>query len=388
MCVQLFLLYLGTDVVPISPVPAFRVFILYSDDHELHNNTVKMLASFLQNFCNLQVRLDMWFATEIGNKKYWLYDEIITADKVLIIFSKGTWKKWQAAANQKQTETGGLNGEFGDMFLPGYNYAVQDIEKNPDLLASKYVAAYFEYSKKEHVLPDLGNVAKYQIPKNLEELYFRLHNITQHTPRSSRRAFGLLSETYHKVSKEGKALYDAIEKIKATIKDMPDWYEKATKGGPDEGYGSHQSSQTDRPELAGFFQRSSSNSISSTYSSDFDEFYELPKAQGIDCVGNPDELADVNQYLPSPSIDFPVTYELISVVTAESDLLTEKTADKDSYQYENPEALNSLDEADVQIQMDPCETDQELGIFMPDYRIHGGHLSDEQTSRNNSQSPK
>ena len=165
---------------------------------------------------------------EIGDKKAWLYNEIHNADKVLLIFSKGTLCKMLAAMAQKPVDCsgGGVLGELGDMFWPGYKFATDEFEKVPNLLISKYVVAYFEYSQKEDILPEVSNVAlKFQIPGNLEGLFFRLHDIPPCTPRSQRRARDLLPNSYASTSSEGHALFVAIEKMKSMIIDYSDWYE-------------------------------------------------------------------------------------------------------------------------------------------------------------------
>ena len=346
---------------------------------------IAALATFLRNFCNCDVRLDMWCTTEIGVKRFWLYNEISEANKVLIIFSNGTLSKWKAASKNKAEEAG-LSGEFGDMFLRGYQIASQEFDGNTELLAKKYVAAYFEYSKKEHVLPDFGDAAKYAIPKHLEALYFKLHNIPQHTPLYSETAFGLCPESYHLVSKEGEALHSAIEKMKLTVRNVPDWYENSEKSAKrisDDGYVSNSHSPTeDVAAPPDFFPNPTNSEISEsgslTYSDCYDELHEHPTLKTRETPGD----IEGTEFGPNVPILEPYEGCLNSGISNfdEANLITGSTA-VESFQYYN---LHTLDSEDIQLHSQSLgEMANESGAYTHDYYIHGNDSNFGEDNQNN-----
>ena len=250
------------------------MFILYSEDHEFHKNCIRKVAVFLERVCNCKVILDMWEsnAMKIDGKKSWVCYQITTADKVLIISSKGTLQKsyFQTIPGSKNSE------EFGSAFFTGYRFASDEFDSDPTMLSSKYVLAYFEYSDKGDVLPDMQHVARYEIPTNLEQLYFRLHDVKQYTPRSSRRVLNLAPDSYVTGSSEGLALQQAIDGMKNLIRCDPDWYEQSNNQiGPDAdscaslGAGIDEGDDTPDP----FFFHVEDDDASSTYSDCFDQIY-------------------------------------------------------------------------------------------------------------------
>ena len=326
----------------------------------------------------------MWCTTEIGVKRFWLYNEISEADKVLIIFSKGTLSKWKAASKNRAEEAG-LSGAFSDLFLRGYQIASQEFDGNTQLLAKKYVAAYFEYSKKEHVLPDFGDALKYEIPKNLESLYFKLHNIPQHTPLYSETAFGLYQESYHLVSNEGKALHSAIEKMKLTVRNVPDWYEnldKSAKRISDDGYVSNTHPTTkDVAAPPEFFDNPTkcedSESGSLAYSDYFVELQDPPQ----DTNEASDDIKGTEFGYNSAILE-PYEGCLSSGISNfdEANLITGST-NVENYQYDN---LHTLDSEDIQLHSQSLgEMANESGAYTHDYYIHGHDSTSEDNQNNN-----
>ena len=369
------------------------MFILYSEDHEYHKEAVRMFATFLQEFCHCQVRLDMWCTTEIGYKRDWLISEIMNADKVLMIFSEGTLATWKAAVMKTPAADINMSGEFGDMFLPGYRYALKEIEGNLDLLSSKYVVALFEYSKKDHILPDVGN-GTYQIPQNLEKLFFRLYDIPKYSPKSSRRAQGCHPDDLQG-SREGLDLYTAIKQMSNFVKANPDWYDSPNRLSsavlPDEGYSSN---------LNNFFQQAKPEDIKedndhqdddrssySNFSRDYhiiteesgpnggnqnDEFHEWGFDQ-VDIVPHPQRtsdpvsLSDVFEEHQLADADHQDTRVGIN----EDDIMANDAPPLGSYPYEeDPQVFHTLDSDDVQIHLSGgLEIGGDEATYMMDYHI-------------------
>ena len=337
-----------------------RVLILYSADHDLHNDCIRKLAVFLSQICNCEIKLDMWHTTQFPDrnlKKAWLWSEITKAEKVLIIFSKGTQHKWQASMAQRAVDDI-ASGEYGDMFVSGYKRASDEFERNPFLLRTKYVAAHMEYSQKTDILPEMYNTARYDIPNNLERLFFRLHSIPVHSPSISRHAQFLQPDLYTS-SPEGAALQNAIEAMKALIRKMPNWYEaKIRRMDSDYRYSSLPNggspSQENDPMMNNFFQMGGGSSESIDTFSDI--FHAVSCNPDCGCfLGTDTDMnwlcVDLEEDIPgrSSEAEFDIAMAMKESSTCLSD--TESTFSVEGSQ--DNHHLMTLDSIDFQVHEQP-----------------------------------
>ena len=326
----------------------------------------------------------MWETTQIGDKKAWLWSEITNADKVLIIFSKGTQHKWQASMAQRPVDDSTC-GEYGDMFLPGYKLASDEFEKSPSLLRTKYVAAHMEYSQKTDILPEMSNTARYDIPKNLEQLFLRLHDIPAHSPQSSRRVQHLRPHLYAR-SPEGAALHNAIEAMKALIGEKPEWYEaKIRRMDSDFGYNSMPNegspTQENDPMMKNFFQMGGGSSESiDKYTDIFHAVSQNPGDSGC-FTGTKVDMRPpyVEEDIPGRSFEaeFDIAMAMNKSSICPSD--TESTSSVEDPQ--DNHRLVTLDSTDVEIHQHPSHISRmDSGYdFMSDYNLVSQPLMKDKT---------
>ena len=359
------------------PMDNPKVFILYSADHDLHNDCIRKLATYLHRVCNCKIKLDMWDTTQIGDKKVWLWSEITNADKVLIIFSKGTLHKWQASMQQRPVDDSTC-GEYGDMFLPGYKLASDEFEKNPSLLRTKYVAAHMEYSEKTDILPEMRNTAIYDIPNNLEQLYLRLHDIPAHSPQSSRRVQHLQPHMYIS-SPEGAALYNAIEAMKALIREKPNWYElgKFRRIDSDNGYNSIPNEgspiQENDPMMNNFFGQGGGSSESIDKFTDvYQAVSHNPGDSGCFTGTNMDmRWPYVEDNIPGRSFEAEFDTDIATAMKGSSICHSDTESTSSVGDLQEKHRLMTLDSTDVEIYQHPSHISRmDSGYdFMSDYNL-------------------
>ena len=359
-----------------------RVFILYSADHNLHDDCIRKLATYLHQVCNCKIKLDMWETTKIGDKKAWLWSEITNAEKVLIIFSKGTQHKWQASMAQRPVDDSTC-GEYDDMFLPGYKLASDEFEKDPSLLGTKYVAAHMAYSQKTDYLPEMHNTAKYDIPNKLEQIYLRLHDIPAQSPQSSRRVQHLQPHAY-KSSPEGAALHSAIEAMEALIRENPKWYEaKIRQMDSDFGYNSLPNegspSQENDPMMNDFFRTGGGSSES------IDKFTDVYQAVSH----NPDSGCFTGTNMRRPYVEeedipgrsFEAEFDIAMAMNKNSICPSDTESTSSVEDPQDNHRLVTLDSTDVEIHQHPSHISRmNSGYdFMSDYNLVSQPLMKDKT---------
>ncbi len=374
-----------SQVIQEQPETTPRVLILYSEDHEKHKECVRTLATFLHHKCNCKVRLDMWETTQIGDTRVWVFEQICNADKVIIIFSKGTYEKWRASLEQ-------TTADVSDMFSRGYNYALDEFEKDRSLLSTKYVAACFEYSPKQEIPTEMRNVPLFQIPNQLEQLYLRLHDIPAATPGSIRRVRDLMPQSYCSTT-AGAALQRSIEEMKALIKTNPHWYEYRRVNSAGSGYVTDNSPNEDADALEDFFHLGDASSDPNVDDDQFTDIYnecsEQPHDSGFHGGTKYDLRGKQSQCGILHDQDIGKSYEAefdIDINNAMNDNRlcpsdTESMSSVDPCTEEQP--LKTLDPSDVQLHSHPPElTRMDSGIEFSDV-----HLASTPFIRNHVESP-
>ncbi|XP_056137692.1 interleukin-17 receptor A [Lampris incognitus] len=207
-----------------------RVLIIHSLDHPLYKNIVLKLSAFLVAKCGTEVVLDLLDSARLGmlGSVRWLdwHREQIegSADKILILCSRGVQAKWRAMCGGKQVFLReDLHSLMGDMLTPALTLMVPDFVRSASF--EKYIVAYFEDVCSEDDIPSPFNITvRYKLMKQFEELFFRILDVEKHRPGRENRIKGLEEHEYH-YCPWGRALRDAIEAFHSYQLENPCWFE-------------------------------------------------------------------------------------------------------------------------------------------------------------------
>ncbi|MGH0114431.1 UNVERIFIED_CONTAM: hypothetical protein FKN15_015933 [Acipenser sinensis] len=107
-------------------VPSVRVLLLCSWDHPFFQAVVESLALFLREECRCHMALDMWDRHGIAQlgPVAWLSEQLTVADRVVLVWSRGASRKWEAWRSGLEGGPGLMEPEFGDLFTPGLLHSV------------------------------------------------------------------------------------------------------------------------------------------------------------------------------------------------------------------------------------------------------------------------
>uniref|UniRef100_A0A8C4Q9H8 SEFIR domain-containing protein n=1 Tax=Eptatretus burgeri TaxID=7764 RepID=A0A8C4Q9H8_EPTBU len=216
--------------VPLQTSKQRRVLILYSLDHELYKNIVLRLAELLQHCCGVEVTLDLWEMHNIAciGHLQWLSYQMARIDKsdgmVLLLCSRGTMEKWRAHCGMRQPIRlcEDLRSPTGDLFTPALTILSSDFGTVSAL--GKYAVAYFKDVSKETDIPDVfRTLPTYHLMDHLEELFFRLHGLEQHSPGVTLHSLGISASDYSNEA-FGERLQQSLANFQVCQNKNPDWF--------------------------------------------------------------------------------------------------------------------------------------------------------------------
>ena len=169
-----------------------NILILFANDNPQHVQVVQAFSNFLRVEENkFSVSLSCWeeLQTVVKDWRTWFCKKLDWADKVVLVASQNFF--------QYQDES--------------FEQAVQHLSKTT---TGKFQIVYFENTDiTYHIPPLLKLLPKYQLMKQMEKLFFKLHNIEQYEPGKAKEA-PWLSEDAYTESPEGRTLYTAIQYLK------------------------------------------------------------------------------------------------------------------------------------------------------------------------------
>ncbi|XP_067855219.1 interleukin-17 receptor B isoform X2 [Heptranchias perlo] len=169
---------LTTDAQLLQPV---KVLLIYSMDNELFQNVVLTFAEFLQSFSGIQVIVDMWQKRNIAEMGpvQWLASQRETADKVIIVCSKGAKMKWDAICCKTNIYQIMNNSE--DMYSTALNIFCSDMQNGSNL--HKYIVVYFDKISSAKDIPSIfSSCVKYCLGKDINKFYKNLQDASSKTP--------------------------------------------------------------------------------------------------------------------------------------------------------------------------------------------------------------
>ena len=199
------------------------VYIVYSNDHPLHQEIVNHFASYLQQDygSTFDVVFELWQQNIVStNCTQWMEESIKEADKVIVIWSPGASKRWE---DYKAGFPMASTTCATDMFTPVVSQIFSDLFCSRNM--GKYYFAYFDYGDKACVpLADFQNQVgqTFILMKDFDELYFRLIDAESHKP-------GVVVSV-EKVSNPDVISYeaqllDAISRMQNLVKFCEGWYD-------------------------------------------------------------------------------------------------------------------------------------------------------------------
>uniref|UniRef100_UPI00358E0FF7 interleukin-17 receptor A-like isoform X1 n=2 Tax=Myxine glutinosa TaxID=7769 RepID=UPI00358E0FF7 len=218
--------------VPLKTSKPRRVLILYSLDHKLYKNTVLRLAELLQHTCGVEVTLDLWQMHKIAcvGHLQWLSYQMARIDqsegKVLLLCSRGTMEKWRAHCGMRPPirMCEDLRSPTGDLFTPALTLLSGDFGTVSAL--GKYAVAYFKDVSKETDIPDVfRTLPTYHLMDHLEELFFRLQGLEQHSPGVTLHSLGISASAYSSAA-FGERLHRSLVKFQVFQSTNPDWFDE------------------------------------------------------------------------------------------------------------------------------------------------------------------
>nr|XP_033808036.1 interleukin-17 receptor A isoform X2 [Geotrypetes seraphini] len=208
-----------------------RVWIVYSADHPLYVDVVLKLAELLQATCGTEVTLDLLQGSEIAkvgvsawvNRQKQEMEE--KSSKIIILCSHGTQAKWQAMMGEDKARIY-LKQDWrhpaGDLCTPAFNLIMGDFGKPANF--GKYIIANFNAVSSESDIPEPFKVTtNYQLMKDFEQVFFRIHNIEQHQPGW---VYSVENIKYYTKNPSGQSLEEALCRFQNWQKVHPDWFER------------------------------------------------------------------------------------------------------------------------------------------------------------------
>ncbi|XP_030069979.1 interleukin-17 receptor A [Microcaecilia unicolor] len=224
-----------SKITPTSPpdpsLTIQRVWIVYSADHPLYVKVVLKFAELLQATCGTEVTLDLLQESEIAkvgvaawvNRQKQEMEE--KSSKIIILCSHGTRAKWQAMMGEDKARVclkQDCRHPAGDLCTPAFNLIMPDFGKPANF--GKYIIAYFNAVSSENDIPEPFKVTtNYQLMKEFEQVFFRIHNIEQHHPGW---VYSVENIKYYTRNSSGQSLEEALCRFQNWQKVYSDWFEK------------------------------------------------------------------------------------------------------------------------------------------------------------------
>ncbi|XP_029455726.1 interleukin-17 receptor A [Rhinatrema bivittatum] len=208
-----------------------KVWIVYSADHPLYVHVVLKFADLLRATCGTEVALDLLQESEISkigiaawlNRQKQEMEE--KSSKIIILCSRGTQAKWQAMMGEDKARVclkQDCRQPSGDLCTPAFNLIMPDFGKPANF--GKYIIAYFSAISNESDVPEPFKVTtKYQLMKEFEQIFFRIHNMEQHQPGWVYRVENIKHYTQNT---SGQSLKEALIRFQDWQKKHPDWFER------------------------------------------------------------------------------------------------------------------------------------------------------------------
>ncbi|KAM8892241.1 interleukin-17 receptor A [Spinachia spinachia] len=212
-----------------------RVLVIYSLDHPLYKSVVLKLCSFMASKCGTEVVLDLLDSARLGvlGSIQWLDCRRErtegSADKILILCSRGVRAKWRAMCGDNPVSLrGDACSTAGDMLSPALSLMVPHFVRSASF--EKYIVAYFEdVCGEEDVPPPFNITVRYKLMKQFEELFFRILDAEKREPGRVNRIEGFSEHEYYRCP-SGRALRDALEAFRAYQLENPQWFEDELLG--------------------------------------------------------------------------------------------------------------------------------------------------------------
>ena len=196
-----------------------KLFLVFTNDHAMHQNVIIDFVKFLQADLGFQVYCELFSDQEISlDPVAWVEKCLTAADKVLILWSPGGVQKW----NNENIDDNIKN----DLFTPVLRRVRNDIFHNVNV--GKYCFGYFDYCTKASI-PEVfaePRVYHFKLMKQFDDLYFRLKGIERYLPDGQIDIQNIHVDRYfdRKINKHGFALRKSIEMMCDYIHAHADWY--------------------------------------------------------------------------------------------------------------------------------------------------------------------
>ncbi|XP_072025114.1 uncharacterized protein [Amphiura filiformis] len=191
-----------------SMMTTAKILILSSTEDLKHNKVVEAFANLLLMDENkFIVVLPSWDELQIAAQGWqtWLRNKLNWAHKVIVVLPQATQR-----INSVNFKTCNRN------FLQGLDYIINicgsQLDRN---ISRKFQLVHFENSHPDTALlpTALKNLITYKLMKDMEALYFKLHDIEQYEPGKEKEAPWLKEDSYYK-SQEGYTLLTAIHNMR------------------------------------------------------------------------------------------------------------------------------------------------------------------------------
>ncbi|XP_071809893.1 uncharacterized protein [Asterias amurensis] len=198
----------------IQPSKRVKTLLLYSNDDPLHEHAVQTFVKFLEAECMCDVETPSNDIALMG-KCQWISHTLQWADKVILLCSRGTYINWGSNCRTANPP---------DIFTQALAYILNSLTSLS--LPDKFCVAYFDYSHRNDIPGPLSVGAVFCLMKHMDSLFFRLHDMTPGSPRSTKYAPNLEEKNYAALSTHGKRLHSAIKSAHELQREAADWSER------------------------------------------------------------------------------------------------------------------------------------------------------------------
>ena len=204
-----------------NPVPVSEsLFLLFVNDHKMHQNTVLKFAAFLHCDLGYRVRFELFERERVlADPRAWMEQCFSEAHKVLFIWSPGATERWNLSErNLVQSDT------FTPILRKAFN------EQSCSKKRGRHFILNFDYCREDDIPENIKSTFHYQfsLMKNFQKFYAKLKGISNTSGnRICGNRFNDLQHYDVRESDYGSVFFDDLSEMQKYTKHAPHWFNEA-----------------------------------------------------------------------------------------------------------------------------------------------------------------
>lgn len=193
------------------------VLLIYAKDNAYHCNAVQCFASYLQQHCYCDVKLDQWCPDEISEISAvdWLLLQIGSAENIIVVNSEGGWRQNEGDARGVAFQRIRSETPLEDMFL----LAIKELRNK----RQKLFKVAFPYTHSKFFINDIHPSRTYALMNHIEDLFFGIQHLSKRSVSGKKLAVDINASNYTKC-REGQLFETAVREAGEFLLANPDWF--------------------------------------------------------------------------------------------------------------------------------------------------------------------